>query len=205
MADLQFISNFLSKVEGRRQTRGYIPCHTRTGSANYLGSGNPANYTAMGASGVTIATGCDLGQTDRETLLGYGLDAGICDQFQPYIGKKKGSAILALHKAPLIITEFAAEKTDLAVHSGYLARYVRPAFEKASGVSFDSIPREAQAVIMSVCFQKGCGGVRKDWPRLWGYLIRQDWPGAARELLTGFKQYRNRRREEGKLLLELAA
>lgn len=56
---------------------------------------------------------------------------------------------------------------------------------------------------MSVCFQKGCSGVRKDWPKLWSHLIALAWHDAARELLTGFTQYRQRRAKEGKLLLEI--
>lgn len=206
MADLRCISSFLSTVEGRRQTRGYIPCNKKSGgTANYTGGPNPENYIAMGASGVTIATGCDLGQTTASTLAAYGLPQSVISAFLPYIGKKKADAINVLHKQPLVISPQAAEQTDMAVHKGYLDRYVRPAWEKAAKASFDGLPAQAQAVIMSVCFQKGCGGVRKDWPKLWGCLVNQDWHGAAGELLTGFTQYKNRRQTEGRLLLELAA
>lgn len=158
----------------------------------------------MGASGVTIATGCDLGQTDAATLAGYGLAADIIGRFSFYFGKRKASAITALHERQLVISEAEAMACDRAVHEGYLNRYTRPAFEKASGVAFDKQPPEAQAVIMSVCFQKGCGGVARDWPILWGHLCRRNWKAASRELLTGFSQYKSRRRLEGKLLERIA-
>lgn len=205
MANITFISNFLTKVEGPRQTVGYIPCYLKTGgSANYKGGSNPGNYKAMGASGVTIATGCDLGQTDIATLKGYGLtDAFLLNILSPYIGLKKDAAIQKLHQAPLAISAGHAELLDHAVHGGYLNRYVRPAYEKKSRVKFDDLPNQAQAVVMSVCFQKGCGGVARDWPKLWSYLTQGDWASAAHELRYGFKQYLGRRRTEAALLEEL--
>lgn len=205
MADITFISNFLTKVEGPRQTVGYIPCYLKSGgSANYKGGSNPGNYTAMGASGVTIATGCDLGQTDIATLKSYGLnDASLLNILSPYIGLKKDAAIQKLHAKPLVISISNAESIDHAVHGGYLNHYVRPAYEKKSRVKFDDLPAHAQAVVMSVCFQKGCGGVARDWPKLWKYLTQCDWASAAYELRYGFKQYLGRRRTEAALLEEL--
>lgn len=59
MADIEYISDFLNTpgVEGKRQTRGYIPAYP----GNFTGAQgqNPTRYKAIGASGVTIATGCD--------------------------------------------------------------------------------------------------------------------------------------------------
>lgn len=205
MRDISHISNFLTRVEGTRQTQGYIPCNLKTGgTANYKGGPNPQNYTAMGASGVTIATGCDLGQTDIATLQKYGLtDDFLLNRFKPYIGLKQNDAIYRLNSLPLNITEAQAESLDNAVHNGYLSRYVVPAYNKASRISFYDLPANAQDVIMSVCFQKGCGGVRRDWPKLWSFLISQDWKAASNELITGFAQYKNRRTIEGKHLAEL--
>lgn len=206
MANIKYISDFLTRVEGPRQTEGYIPCFKKSGgTANYKGYDNPANYTAMGASGVTIATGCDLGQTDIKTLKNYGVaDDSLLDKLTPYIGFKKTAAIYKLNYLPLTITREQAQELDIAVHKGYLDKYVRPAYDKDSrGAKFDSLPEQAQAVVMSVCFQKGCGGVRRDWPKTWKYLTTQDWKNAAWELQHGFKDYKTRRNIEGKLLEEL--
>lgn len=157
----------------------------------------------MGASGVTIATGCDLGQTNAETLRAYGLADGIIWRFEPYISRKKSAALNKLFIDPLEISEVDAVATDHAVHNGYLSRYVRPAYDKASSIPFDDLPPQAQAVIFSCCFQKGCGGVQRDWPKTWHYFVKHDWCAAANELLHGFKQYAQRRAIEGKLLKEL--
>lgn len=204
MADIEYISDFLNTpgVEGKRQTRGYIPAYP----GNFTGAQgqNPTRYKAIGASGVTIATGCDLGQTDVPTLYAYGLSDAIVNSLIPYIGLKTSRAIVKLAQLPLSISPDAAAEIDHCVHRGYLDRYVRPAYEKTSGVNFDDLPKQAQAVIFSCCFQKGCGGVRRDWPKLWGYLTRRDWNGGANELKYGFTQYVGRRRIEGELLGEIA-
>lgn len=205
MANIKYISDFLSRVEGPRQTTGYIPCFVNGGgTANYKGTGDPSRYTAMGASGVTIATGCDLGQTDLNTLREYGLhEMALLEKLIPYIGLKKDKAIRKLHTAPLAITMEQATDIDHAVHQGYLDKYVRPAYERDSRVKFDDLPDQAQAVVMSVCFQKGANGVRRDWPKTWKYLTQCDWASAAHELQHGFTQYKTRRATEGKLLEEL--
>lgn len=219
MADIKYISNFLTKVEGERQRRGYVPCtEIATGKGkNYIGradtppfgvpfpaTGSFAKYKAMGASGVTIATGCDLGQTTVGTLRSYGLnDENLIAKLFPYIGLKKADAIGKLFTDPLLISMEEATLLDNYVHKGYLDRYVRPAYEKDSKLKFDSLPPQAQAVIMSVCFQKGCTGVRRDWPKTWKYLTAGDWKAAAHELQHGFVKYTGRRKMEGKLLEEL--
>lgn len=205
MANIKYISDFLTRVEGPRQTTGYIPCFTKSGgTVNYRGAGDPSQYTAMGASGVTIATGCDLGQTDLDTLRGYGLhELALMEKLLPYIGFRKASAIRQLHYKPLEITMEQAEDIDHAVHGGYLNKYVIPAYDKASKVRFDNLPAQAQAVVMSVCFQKGCSGVRCDWPKTWRYLTTQDWRQASWELKNGFVKYKGRRTIEGRLLEEL--
>lgn len=218
MADIAYISDFLTRVEGPRQRRGYVPSNRRSDGKgrNYIGpagtdplgvqfpsTGDPGAFTAMGASGVTIATGCDLGQTDAATLRGYGLAEEIIRQFTPYLGLRKSAALNKLFAAPLVISKADATATDHAVHAGYLNRYVRPAYDRASSVPFDALPKQAQAVIFSCCFQKGCTGVRRDWPKTWACFITQNWCAAADELLHGFRQYAQRRAIEGRLLKEL--
>lgn len=203
MAQLDYINDFLNRqgVEGPRQLRGYIPARP----GNFYGNANqrPDTYTVIGVSGVTIATGCDLGQTDAATLQSYGLPLAIVNQLRPYLGQKSAAAIAKLSALPLTIAADTAALLDECVHAGYLQRYVAPAYKKASGADFDTLPKQAQAVVFSVCYQKGCGGVRRDWPKLWGYLVAQDWCAASKELRTGFTLYKLRRRIEGDLLQEL--
>jgi len=200
---LDYINDFLNRpgVEGPRQLRGYIPARP----GNFYGNANqrPDTYTVIGVSGVTIATGCDLGQTDASTLQAYGVPLAIINQLRPYLGLKSSAAIAKLSALPLTIAPDTAALLDECVHAGYLLRYVEPAYNKASAVPFADLPKQAQAVVFSTCYQKGCGGVRRDWPRLWGYLTTQNWCAASKELRTGFSQYKLRRKIEGGLLQEL--
>ena len=203
MVDQEYITSFLKRVEGWFE-RLYIPCFLKGGgSANYFGGPNPERYIAMGASGCTVGIGCDLGQTDLKTVLSYGVDPGVAEIFIPYYGKKKDAAIRVLHERPLTVPYDVAWALTVGVHHGYLEKWVRPAYEKKSGVKFDTLPRQAQAVIMSLCYQKGVGGVQRDFPKTWGYLTSQDWAAASSELKHGFPQYKTRRAIEGKLLEEL--
>lgn len=203
MADIRYIQKLLNTpgVEGPRVTTGYIPARP----GNFYGRPNqrPEAYAAIGASGVTIATGCDLGQTDVPTLQEYGVPDAIINQLRPYIGLKKADAIAKLSALPLTISADTAATLDNCIHPGYLRKYVAPAYQRAAGMSFDALPLQAQAVVFSVCFQKGCGGVRRDWPKLWGYLVTQNWCAASKELRTGFREYTLRRKIEGELLKEL--
>lgn len=203
MANMEYITDFLKRVEGNF-TRLYIPCYKKSGgTANYFGGANPGNYQAMGASGCTVGVGCDLGQTSEAELLGYGLDPAVAAIFGPYYGLKKDAAIRALYAAPLTVSTTVADALSRAVHTGYLNKYVRPAYDKEAKIKFDKLPKQAQAVVMSVCYQKGVGGVKRDWPRTWRFLVGGDWGRAASELKFGFAQYLGRRRIEGQLLEEL--
>ena len=198
-----YIQHFLNDddVEGPRRTEAYVPA--RPGNFYGRPSQVPYMYTAIGASGVTVATGCDWGQTDVPSLKEYGVSPSTIETMSLYLGAKKSDAIVLLAQHPITISNAMAAELDNAIHGGYLHKYVIPAFEKASSANFDSLPQQAQAVIMSVCFQKGCGGVRRDWPKLWGYLTSCNWTAAANELRTGFSDYTTRRRREGALLAEL--
>lgn len=205
-----YIDAFLTTVEGKCQTVGYIPCDlVAGGTANYEGKGDPKLYKAMGDSGVTIATGCDLGQTTLDTLLKYGLDSGIAHSLVPYIGKnvRQDAALRKLHEMPLTISLDVAHAIDRAVHTGYLHSYVIPAYDKHFPKDkFADLPKQAQAAILSICFQKGVGGTKRDAPNTWAAFCRGDWADASKRLCNAsfWEGYQGRRRQEGILLKEVA-
>jgi len=206
MIDIKYIGKFLNRdgVEGPRQTVGYIPCRP----GNFYGRPNqdPARYSVIGVSGVTVATGVDLGQTDDEELRGYGVGEDLIRKLKPYLCRSSYHAIRVLANAPLSITEAEAEELDDCVHRGELERYIRPCYEKASGISFEDIPLQAQAVVFSICYQLGCSGVKRRAPKTWAFLTARNWLSASEELIHGFKgrnQYEGRRRIEGQLLAEV--
>ena len=120
MIDMKYISDFLNTdgVEGPRQTRGYIPC--RPGNFYGKPGQDPARFTAIGVSGVTIATGVDLGQTDAEEMDAYGLPRDLIETLSPYFCLSGRRAINRLAQRPLTISADDAEVLDLAVHKGQL-------------------------------------------------------------------------------------
>jgi hypothetical protein len=63
--------DFISKLEGGRQTTGYVP------------------DTNTSQSGVTIATGFDLGQRNENDLIALNLPQSLIDKLKPYLGKKQ--------------------------------------------------------------------------------------------------------------------
>ncbi len=206
--DIAFISAFLNRpyLEGPRQTVGYIPCRKQGGgTANYTGAGDPARYTAMGASGITIATGVDLGQTDAAALADYGLPDGLINQLRPYLGLKRGAALAKLHALPLTVSPETALTLDHAVHGGYLREVVRRWNADSPRIRFADLPKQAQAVVFSLCFQLGCSGARHRAGAVFRALLAGDFATAACLLRErAHWAYPNRREVEGLLLTGVA-
>lgn len=78
---------FIASLEGKGVTTGYVP--DPTGSK----------------SGVTIATGFDLGQRNESDLTTLGISAALITKLKPYLGLKGTVANDFLTKTPLTITD----------------------------------------------------------------------------------------------------
>lgn len=194
--EVDFIRSFLAKWE-TRQLKGYIPCHKRN---FYGGVYTVERYGGVvGASGVTIGTGVDLGQNSVAEMRARKIPEELIKKFVPYFGKSKMDAVRALETAPLSISDAECEQLDKAVHSFFIL-YSEKCYNKESKLQFSEIPKEAQAVIVSLRYQMGSPNRSKGYPHTWKLLLSGDWKGAAYELENGFTRYENRRADEGKLL-----
>ncbi len=205
-----------SYIEGPQQCLGYIPCWLLQNgqripkpsggyrSANFIGDSRqpPANYQAMGASGVTIATGCDLGQTNIATLQEYAVAPHIIQQLSPYIGRKRDDAINALHITPLAISQSDAQALDDAIHNGYLNKYVIPNFDRKSRLRFADQAEAVQTIYFSIIFQRGCTGADNAHPNIMAAFHRSAFENAARMLMAWTGDYAARRNAEGKYLMQ---
>lgn len=197
MVHTDFIRRFLARWE-TRQLIGYVPCKRR----NFTGRENPAACgDPIGASGVTVGTGLDLGQQGEAALRRMGVSDALIKRFCPYLGKRRDEAVGALARAPLTLTDAECDAVDAAVHDDYIRR-AAALYDAQASTLFADCPPEAQAVIVSLFYQLGRGNIR--YPVTWRLLCAGDWAGAARELQTGFKHYSNRRVDEGRLLAEVA-
>lgn len=194
--NMAYIRSFLAQWE-TRQTVAYIPCRKRnfTGRNRIEDCGEP-----VGASGVTVGTGLDLGQQADADLRRMGISDALIERFRPYLGKRREDAVDALSLAPLILTDAECDAVDAAVHGDYIRR-AAALYDAKAGTPFADCPAQAQAVIVSLFYQLGAPS---GYPKTWKYLCACDWARASRELRTGFSRYANRRADEGCLLEEVA-
>jgi hypothetical protein len=181
MADDKIDHEFISKLEGGRITRGYVP------------------VASMSMSGVTIATGFDLGQRTAADLAALKLSPLLVAQLRPYLGKRKQEAVDYLKRYPLTITDSEAQQIDVAVKRAHVLSLIKKYDESASEVHFTDLPGEAQTVISSVAFQYGVNLQRRT-PKFWKAVIAQDWKEAVAILNNFGDAYSARRRKEAALL-----
>ena len=94
---------FIGEQEGAGVCKGYVPL---------------ANTSE---SGVTIATGVDLGQRSAASLATLGLSPALQAKLAPYCGMKKQAAQAFLDANPLTITTDECTQIDNAIRATHLA------------------------------------------------------------------------------------
>jgi GH24 family phage-related lysozyme (muramidase) len=172
MIDRDYIETVLARFEGKAIARGYIPCQHGT----YYGTG-PEKGEPLGASGVTIATGVDLGQQTVPGLRSMGVSEHTLAILTPYIGLQREHAMKKLQSSPFQLTEAEVEEIDRAVHK----RYIDSAAALFGREAFENAPKEAQAVAVSLHYQFGTPR-RQDSPALekaWESMKRGEYRDAA--------------------------
>ena len=200
MINYSFINFILGRFEGKGYTQGYIPCRFGT----YFGGTQPDRGEPLGVSGVTIATGVDLGQQTITGLAEMGISAATIAILEPYIGLQKEQAVKKLKASPLTITAAQVQEIDNAVSRHYIYETAR----KFNRVLFEAAPKEVQAVAVSLCYQFGIP--RRDAsPALalaWEAMQNSNYEEAAAHLSTpngwsnSHQKFMNRRRQEAELL-----
>ena len=171
---------FISKEEGGQRLKAYPP----------PGKG----------SGVTVATGVDLGQRSRQELEDLGVSTKVISKVAPYLNKKDSVAREMLKEKPLNLTKDEADELDSAIEKDIYGTLETKL--KADGVDLNSLPAEAQTVVKSLAWNFG-KNLDKKLPTLWGAIISEDWEEVQR-LLTSTKwkqpELRARRNREADLL-----
>lgn len=175
---------FIARLEGGQRRDGYIP-------------------KGKEKSGVTVATGVDLGQHSAVDLNRMGVPPELKKKLTPYLLKSGSEAARLLEKHPLRLTLQEAIALDRAVKSDTLRRFVRKYDQAiaADGIRFQQLPHEVQTVIASVVWQYGVnidipannGGA----PKFWRLVTAQDWQGTYDELMNFSDPFGPRRRQEG--------
>jgi len=204
--------SFLQVSEGALITKGYVPTYTRD-IKDKNGKVIHKKGEAIGASGVTISTGVDLGQQSnsgtKSILNNYVAEKGnaanvdidaLVKKLDPYFAPtRKQEAIDALAKTPLTVTQEEARLLADAFAFDTQNKVARQ-FDKnnTEGMVFKKLPEEAQTVIIDFAYQYGLsstsGDVRKNF---WKYVYAGDWKDLATWLKGNPDQYTSRRKREG--------
>jgi hypothetical protein len=169
---------FIAGLEGGPVLRGYVP--------------DPDGSN----SGVTIATGFDIGQRSLNDLHSM-LSPELAKKLAPYYGLKKRLAVAALQKKPLRITAEQAAEIDQCVKQ-QLLQQLEKRFNSAAQTSFEELPEAARTVLASVAFQYG--DLSQRCPKLWGAAMRADCASMANELRNFGDRYPTRRKKEADYL-----
>lgn len=172
MSNIDF--DFILKQEGF-ETKGYVPDAENS------------------KSGVTIASGFDLGARKESDLTGLPKD--IIDILKPFLGFQGAEAS---EIAPnLEVTEDQAKIINEFAKSEAITR-LKTKWENTTGTSFDDLGTEQATVLASVAFQYG--DLESRTPNFWKQTTSGDWVGAYKNLLKFGDRYTSRRLDEAALL-----
>ena len=163
--------DFISAREGKGRTSGYVP-------------------DADGSdSGVTIATGFDLGARNINDL--KCLPKSLIEKLTPYLGIKGAQAEEIASN--LNITDPEAKTIDEFSKKEATDR-LKAKWQAATGNSFDDLPKNKATVIASVAFQYG--DLESQTPNFWRQVTSDDWDAAEKNLRNFGDNYSRRRNLE---------
>lgn len=166
---------FIEEREGNKLT-GYVP--------------NAKNSK----SGVTIASGFDLGARSLSDL--SGLPEDVVTLLKPFLGFKGSEAqemaknLKVSQKQAKTINEFAHKQAAENLASKWKAK---------TGQDFSELPKNKATVIASVAFQYG-SNLDKATPNFWKQVTTGDWASAKKNLLNFGDNYSSRRKREASLI-----
>jgi hypothetical protein len=179
---LKLDPNFLIDVEGF-ETNAYVPIDKQT-------------KKAKDNSGVTIASGIDLGQWSEKDLVNLKVPQPILNKLKPYLGKKKDSAIKFLDNNPLSLLEAEAKELN-NIFKTHFAEKIASRFNKDSNIKFEDLPSEVQTPLISVGFQYGNKMFKHNF---WKQVTSGKWKDAYNNLMNYGDDYSTRRKKEAALL-----
>ncbi|MFH0227235.1 pesticin C-terminus-like muramidase [Vibrio furnissii] len=153
------------------------------------------------SSGVTIASGFDLGARSKSDLLALGLPQTLVDKLTPYLGYKKDEAVEFLAKHPLSVNEQELELLISKVKESETRRIVDLYNRTSKTTKFECLPWQAQTVIASVSYQYGY--LPSETENFWKQAIEQDWSAMFNNLMKFGDKYPTRREKEAGLIKEI--
>lgn len=185
---------FIAKLEGDQWLRGYIPIKR--------------NGVVAGQSGMTVASGFDIGQWSVAELSSFGFPPALLAKLTPFARhpfkrrtKDQVAAIVAQLGPVPVLTKQEADLCDGAVFSRILGDAIR-AWDSASapGVpNFVNLPSGWQTVWLSRFYQEG-PATHVALGKVFRRQARDgDWAGAI-STLKSYTEYQGRAKAEAALL-----
>lgn len=161
----------IERFEGASILKGYVP-----------GAGSGA-----GKSGVTIATGVDIGQLNNlDYFRSQGVAPELLAKLAPYVGLKGESAYMALAKRPLLITKEESDSLDNAAFRMNVEPWEEyynkacKAFNKDAPILAE-LPRGIATILANLCWAFG-GRWGQRFPAANRFAVEQNWLALAKEL-----------------------
>ena len=148
-------------------------------------------------SGVTIASGFDLGARNLNDL--KGLPQDIIDILKPYLGLKKKAAEDKLKEKPLNVSKDQVKTINKFAKKKSLTQLSK-AWKAKTGKEFSTLSKEKATVVASVAFQYG--NLETKTKNFWQQVTSGDWDGAYKNLLNFGDRYDSRRKREAKYLMK---
>jgi hypothetical protein len=134
-------------------------------------------------SGVTIATGFDIGQHNEYELDRlFGARPEVYNLLLPYVGLKGAAAEAKLKEKPLDLGKINASYIDERVKS-YKYNQLAESWNKANTeIPFSDLPKHYATVLMSVAYQYGPTRLSEKTKKFWGHATSGNWLSVEAEL-----------------------
>lgn len=171
--------DFISELEGKLIAKGYVPM--------------------SGHSGVTIASGFDIGNHSIQDLVDMRLPQDLVTKLHIYTEVKGDQAVKVLNEKPLFLNQDELNELDTCVKQ-YYAENVEHEFDTNATheLKFCDLDQPKQTVICSVSFQYG--SLKKKCPQFFRAITQGLWKAAVEELQNFGDAYKQRRLKEAALL-----
>ncbi len=181
---MEIDKKFISENEGE-ELEGYVP--------------KDENEIPIDHSGVTIGTGVDLGQMNRQELLDLPISCDLKNKLSLYLDLQGKAADDALKNYPLSITfEEAASLSEPVMDKNF--KDIADRYDKTKPPNtFEQLPGDIQTAIADLAYQYG-PKLPKRTPKFWGYITKGDWNSAVKELNDFNDKFPTRRKKEAKLI-----
>ena len=174
---------FIAEQEGAAVRQFYVP--------NDPDAGNE--------SGVTIASGFDIGQHNvreiNNIFAGHTNIINILTPFADTTGQEARNLLTRVRPAALD-NDTVREIDD--INNTHRAAELEQTFNGASELEFNELPEQHQTVIASVAFQYGINGIQTH--NFWGQVTRGQWTEAIANLRNYRDAFGARRNREADLL-----